>query len=472
MKYDPLIRTYWLLVIHSKYTNVIENVDVGSYCIYDFRNYPGSNYKNYLTVEGLANTTSEISYTLTYEGMTSRGWYEINFNFYSFKPFDGVNLKQTINAMAARLTEIYCVQDYTLLSDELKEKMPHNGVWIVVTGTEAKDNLRNFTLKQYYYTKLSANYLPKEIVMQKAMESYVDNALANVPKQILLVNVSTTYSDSGEITYSADKTIDEMLEAIQAGVHIVCMYGRQECSLDSYSTNKRYISFVSHIGGRTNSLMCAADEWTLNPTFDAVDASMFPIEAKPDQVLAVDTIGPGGIAKLKTIDMPGGGGEKWETIVDYTVPEDCAQVRLTTDVNGNPFSLKKAVALFRFNPTTTVEGIGYVRVNFDASVVDYVYGDKGSLHESINIPKNDGEYTFYRVMLEKNNEGITAISRNAVSTQTNNTIVMLKTSQGFYENYDPTTLTPFPQGITAISAGSIGVAIGAGTRIKLLGVRE
>lgn len=168
---------------------------------------------------------------------------------------------------------------------------------------------------------------------------------------------------------------------------------------------------------------------------------------------------------------PGGGGEKWETIVDYTVPEDCAQVTLTTDVNGNPFSLKKAVALFRFNPTTTVEGIGYVRVNFDASV-DYVYGGKGSLHESINIPKNDGGYTFYRVMLEKNNEGITAITRNAVSAQTNNTIVMLKNYQGFYENYDPTTLTPFPQGITAISAGSIGVAIGAGTRIKLLGVRE
>ena len=168
---------------------------------------------------------------------------------------------------------------------------------------------------------------------------------------------------------------------------------------------------------------------------------------------------------------PGGGGEKWETIIDYTVPEDCAQVTLTTDVNGNPFILKKAVALFRFNPTTTVEGIGYASVNFDASV-DYVYRDKGSLHENINIPKNDGEYTFYRVMLEKNNEGITAISRNAVSAQTNNTIVMLKTYQGFYENYDPTTLTPFPQGITAISAGCFGVAIGAGTRIKLLGVRE
>ena len=169
---------------------------------------------------------------------------------------------------------------------------------------------------------------------------------------------------------------------------------------------------------------------------------------------------------------PGGGGEKWETIIDYTVPEDCAQVTLTTDVNGNPFSLKKAVALFRFNPTTTVEGIGYVRVNFDASVVDYVYGDKGSLQEGIDIPKNGGGYTFYRVMLEKNNEGITAIVRNAVSTQTDNTIVMLKTYGSGYEKYDPTTLTPFPQGITAISAGSIGVAIGAGTRIKLLGVRE
>ena len=168
---------------------------------------------------------------------------------------------------------------------------------------------------------------------------------------------------------------------------------------------------------------------------------------------------------------PGGGGEKWETIVDYTVPEDCAQVTLTTDVNGNPFSLKKAVALFRFHPTTTVEGIGYARVNFDASVVN-VYGNNGSLHESINIPKNDGEYTFYRVMLEKNNEGITAISRIAVGAQTNNTIVMLKSYQGFYENYDPTTLTPFLQGITAISAGSHNVAIGAGTRIKLLGVRE
>lgn len=172
---------------------------------------------------------------------------------------------------------------------------------------------------------------------------------------------------------------------------------------------------------------------------------------------------------LDGIDLPS--GDVWETIVDYTVPEDCAQVKLTTDVNGNPFSLKKAVALFRFHPTTTVEGLGYVRVNFDASV-DHVYSNKGSLHEGVTIPKNEGEYTFYRVMLEKNNEGITAMPRVSVGAQTDNTIVMLKTYQGFYENYDPTTLTPFPQGITAISAGCFGVAIGAGTRIKLLGVRE
>ena len=185
----------------------------------------------------------------------------------------------------------------------------------------------------------------------------------------------------------------------------------------------------------------------------------------------------GDLSKLETsakdsiVDAVNDVVEKWETIVDYTVPEDCAQVKLTTDVNGNPFSLKKAVALFRFNPTTTVEGVGYANVNFDASV-DHVYGNKGSLQESINIPKNDGEYTFYRVMLEKNNEGITAISRIAMGAQTDNTIVFLKAYQGFYEKYDPTTLTPYSQGITAISAGSHNVAIGAGTRIKLLGVRE
>lgn len=457
------------------YTNVIENVDVGSYCIYDFRNYPGSNYKNYLTVEGLANTTSEISYALTYEGMTSRGWYEINFNFYGFKPFDGVNLKQTINTMAARLTEIYCVQDYTLLSDELKEKMPHNGVWIVVTGTEAKDNLRNFTLKQYYYTKLSANYLPKEIVMQKAMENYVDNALANVPKQILLVNVSTTYNDSGEITYSADKTIDEMLEAIQAGIPIVCMYGRQECSLNSYSTNKRYISFVFHVGGRTNSLMCAADEWTLNPTFDAADASMFPIEAKPGQVLVVDTIGHGGIAKLKTINMPtGGNSEEWETIVDYTVPEDCVKVVLKTDKNGNPFSLKKAVLTVILHPLADLSQAGAPVFTTDSRYADYPYGCNTFKHFTLSTPTEEGKVSYLRVELVKTSTGVWnrgIYLGNNVGLTTQGVFTGGRASS-VHEDINIETLQSYTQDIAALGIGSYMTAIGAGTRIVMTGVRE
>lgn len=459
------------------YTNVIENVDVGSYCIYDFRNYPGSNYKNYLTVEGLADATSEISYALTFERMTSRGWSETNFNFYSFKPFDGVNLKQTINTMAARLTEIYCVQDYTLLSDELKEKMPYNGVWIVVTGTAAKDNLRNFTLKQYYHTKLSANYLPKEIVMQKAMESYVDNALANVPKQILLVNVSTTYSDSGEITYSADKTIDEMLEAIQAGIPIVCMYGRQECSLDSYSTNKRYISFVFHIGGRTNSLMCAADEWTLNPTFDAADASMFPIEAKPDQVLAVDTIGPGGIAKLKTIDMPGGGGEKWETIIDYTVPEDCAEVFLKTDINGNPFKLKRAIVTLLLFPAAGLTSEEWPVYTVDGTV-DNVYGSNHYRYGAGYIPYETGMYRLTKFEVVQMPDGVHLLTVRETKTpaaydedgDVNASLVMA--GGGFNERFHAKNLAPVVTEISAVGIGYYMTAIGAGTRIIMQGVRE
>ena len=72
--------------------------------------------------------------------------------------------------------------------------------------------------------------------------------------------------------------------------------------------------------------------------------------AKVGQILKVKEVDENGVPTAwETAEMPVGGNEEWELIVDYTVPEGVQvdALEFTKDLNGNDFDLKK-VAIFAY----------------------------------------------------------------------------------------------------------------------------
>ena len=168
---------------------------------------------------------------------------------------------------------------------------------------------------------------------------------------------------------------------------------------------------------------------------------------------------------------PGGGGEKWETIIDYTVPEDCVQVLLKTDLKGNAFSLKKAVMIFLIMPIAEPAKAPAIRYGFESSISN-VYGAAQMAYSVNNPPKNAGKCTAIRFICTKQNNGVTInASQSGASEASIGELISVSNACGTQMYYQD-TLHPVVQSITAAGVGSYGVAIGAGTRITVVGVRE
>ena len=68
--------------------------------------------------------------------------------------------------------------------------------------------------------------------------------------------------------------------------------------------------------------------------------------AEVGQILKVKEVDENGVPTAwETAEMPTGGGDEWELIVDYTVPEGVQvdTLEFTKDLNGNDFDLKKCI---------------------------------------------------------------------------------------------------------------------------------
>ena len=169
-----------------------------------------------------------------------------------------------------------------------------------------------------------------------------------------------------------------------------------------------------------------------------------------------------------------GGGEKWETIIDYTVPEDCVQVVLKTDKNGNPFSLKKAVLTVILHPLADLSKAGTIAFTTDSRYADNPYGCNTFKHHGISTPTEEGKVSYLRIELVKTstgvwNRGIYAGNDTGITTQgvfTGGRAVTV------HEDINIETLQSYTQDIAALGIGSYVTAIGAGTRIVMTGVRE
>ena len=171
---------------------------------------------------------------------------------------------------------------------------------------------------------------------------------------------------------------------------------------------------------------------------------------------------------------PGGGGEKWETIIDYTVPEDCVSVVLKNDINGNPFSLKKAVLTVIFHPLADLSKASAPVFTTDSRYADYPYGCNTFKHYALSTPTEEGKVSYLRVELVKTSTGVwnrgiyvgnnTGITAHGVFTGGR--------AGSVHEDINIETLQSYTQDIAALGIGSYVTAIGAGTRIVMTGVRE
>lgn len=95
-----------------------------------------------------------------------------------------------------------------------------------------------------------------------------------------------------------------------------------------------------------------------------------PNTAAVGQTIVVSEVdAEGKPTKWEAAEFPaGGGGEEWELIVDYTVPETVNGLTIDKDLNGNPFELKRwrvITAYFPVEGETTVHAtqIGFTSVS-------------------------------------------------------------------------------------------------------------
>lgn len=169
-----------------------------------------------------------------------------------------------------------------------------------------------------------------------------------------------------------------------------------------------------------------------------------------------------------------GGGEVWETIVDYTVPEDCAQVFLKTDINGNPFKLKRAIVTLLLFPAAGLTSEEWPVYTVDGTV-DNVYGSNHYRYGAGYIPYETGMYRLTKFEVVQMPDGVHLLTVRETKTPAaydENGEVTANGTHGFLERFNAKTLAPVVTEISAVGIGYYMTAIGAGTRIIMQGVRE
>ena len=94
-----------------------------------------------------------------------------------------------------------------------------------------------------------------------------------------------------------------------------------------------------------------------------------PSAAQVGQTIVVSEVdAEGKPTKWEAAKFPAGvGGEEWELIVDYTVPETANSLTIDKDLDGNPFELKRWLVLTIWTPVAGVTVNHAIQVGFSKS---------------------------------------------------------------------------------------------------------
>lgn len=214
----------------------------------------------------------------------------------------------------------------------------------------------------------------------------------------------------------------------------------------------------------------------IDPEGDAVEYIAPPTIAEVGQILSVKSVDENGKPiEWEVVNMPSssGGSEKWEKITDTTVEADCSEVRITTDMDGNEFNLKKIIILYKAAPVTEEDSEEARGVKI---VVDK---DNPSPWERYSVifgtPKKTESASWRDVVLEKVDDFVYAKSYR-VSYNNGSMPNALGYVTGLYANWPPPHSTgrfeSYDHKIDSIRLRSVWKTIGAGTQIIAYGVRE
>lgn len=181
----------------------------------------------------------------------------------------------------------------------------------------------------------------------------------------------------------------------------------------------------------------------------------------------------GGILRRRMIQEQGDieMTKEWEEIADITASEDCIEIGALVDMDGKPFTLKKVIVSGIILP------VGEMESNVAAKISTNSSGDiwQGSNHFLCALPKSTETKKTFCIIIEDVLGKIFVMNAtegyNATSVGNVNCYKTGYQSAGaslFGEDGLPAWDAP----INAVRIGSYIKAIGAGSRMRVFGIRE
>ena len=258
-----------------------------------------------------------------------------------------------------------CIDSYT-------DGDTYNNTFASLLGTDYEEyQICGTTLEN---TDVIDNYF--RLVTVDGIESfalYIDKA---IKQERMHVTITATGS-TGNLTYTADKTSKEILEAVSRGVVPTCTYpltkapyGPQEVAcifsqwVEMPGANSGYVSFTQTTDDIT--YVCNIDSsggvTCYQQNRDTSDKLVAPANAQAGQIVKVKSVDDSGkITETETVDM----AEQWELINSITVAEADATrvIAIDKDSGGNSFSCKKIMLRAKANSTIDSNATAWFCVN-------------------------------------------------------------------------------------------------------------
>ena len=209
------------------------------------------------------------------------------------------------------------------------------------------------------------------------IQKFAVNVSLAIQRERMHVTITAT-GNTGNLTYTADKTFDEILAAINRGVVPTCTYplsaapyGPQKaaCVFNLYMSPpgaSEYLSFTQMTDStvyecrilRNGTVEC----YSLNR--DTSDKLVAPTTAQVGQIVRIKSVSEAGkVTETETVDMPT--AEQWELINSITVAEADATrvIAIDKDSGGNSFSCKKIMLRAKANSTIDSNATAWFCVN-------------------------------------------------------------------------------------------------------------
>lgn len=237
-------------IINKDVNTTIEVVEAGNYCLLDFSTVNEDFVNNYLTYEELIR-----DYSRTYDFYYSFDLVEAETGLLLASILtrvgDKIKLLDDINCyinVQMSDTIFYIVHNRDLLSEELKEKIPYNGIWFIsnLAISPFGGQIRNFWFREYIYKKFDPNLIPNNVMFKRDMGEYVTQEEMDVAIAALVNSAPETLDTLGELATAFEENAD-MVATLDAAVTNKAEKAELESAQDLIEVNAKNIGSMQTV---------------------------------------------------------------------------------------------------------------------------------------------------------------------------------------------------------------------------------